>query len=105
MQLHIEFDEFKNSAHINSSLITVLDLAEELGCACYTDLESGWSRNNNKVYKRTRVVDIEASDVIINYMKLRLMRYQYHKEHLDYCLYGEEEILEELEANGVKHLY
>lgn len=97
MSLHIEFDELSTHPDINSNLITVLDLVDELGCVCYQDLKSSWSTNNRKRYMRQRSVEIVASDAIINYMKLRYMRYQHHIDHLDYCLYREEEILEEID--------
>lgn len=55
-------------------LKTLYELVEELNCKCKTYIEESCS-TSYKNFSRTRIIEIQGSDTMLGWLKLRMERY------------------------------
>lgn len=55
-------------------LKTLYDLVEELNCKCKTYVEESYNKTM-KNFARTRIIEIYGSQIMLNWLKLRMERY------------------------------
>ncbi len=64
-----------NEMHVQAAwLKTLYDLIEELNCKCKTYVEEGYNQVSRN-FSRTRIIEIQGSETMIGWLKLRMERY------------------------------
>lgn len=68
--------EYKvNETHVQAAwLKTLYDLVEELNCKCKTYIDESYN-HTYKHFTRTRTIEIQGSDTMLSWLKLRMERY------------------------------
>lgn len=68
--------EYKvNEMHVQAAwLKTLYELIEELDCKCKTYVEESYNQTY-KHFSRMRIIEVQGSDTMLSWLKLRMERY------------------------------